>query len=373
MSREIDPALFRETLGHYPTGVAVVTAVTEDGTPAGMVVGTFSSVSMNPPLIAFYPMSNSRSFATLRTAATFCINVLASDQEALCRQMATGGEHKFDGVGWKPGSARLPDPRRGRVLGRVHVRRHPRGRRPLHRARPRAGARRRTVDAAPPLLPGRVRALLSRIVRRRPRPRTDPGSAVGRDDPLAGRAAQRRVRRQLQRRRQGPLGRRAGACRRTSRPRPSPSRSVIGSRSSRPFGAVFMANAPEADVDEWLQRAPDHSEERRELNRSQLEKVREHGYSLLAAGTEVLQRHQAVLSAFEQSDRLPRHERAVQQATSPSWPTSSSPTSCRANATTSRTSWCPSRREKECPRWPCVSPGFPPPCPRSRSSRGSTP
>ena len=48
MSEAIDPALFLETLGHYPTGVAVVTAVPEDGEPIGMVVGTFSSVSLTP-------------------------------------------------------------------------------------------------------------------------------------------------------------------------------------------------------------------------------------------------------------------------------------------------------------------------------------
>lgn len=46
--KAIDPALFRETLGHYSTGVAVVTAVTDDGDPVGMVVGTFSSVSLTP-------------------------------------------------------------------------------------------------------------------------------------------------------------------------------------------------------------------------------------------------------------------------------------------------------------------------------------
>jgi flavin reductase (DIM6/NTAB) family NADH-FMN oxidoreductase RutF len=102
MSKDIDPALFRETLGHYPTGVAVVTAVTADGDPVGMVVGTFSSVSMDPPLIAFYPMSNSRSFAQLRNAQAFCINVLASDQEAFCRKFATSGENKFEDVGWRP-------------------------------------------------------------------------------------------------------------------------------------------------------------------------------------------------------------------------------------------------------------------------------
>jgi hypothetical protein len=65
-----------------------------------------------------------------------------------------------------------------------------------------------------------------------------------------------------------------------------------------------------------LRRTPDLSDERRDLNRSLLERVRECGYSLLAAESEVLQRHQAVLSAFEQSDRLPRQQRVVQQVTS---------------------------------------------------------
>ena len=77
-----------------------------------------------------------------------------------------------------------------------------------------------------------------------------------------------------------------------------------------------MANASDSDIDEWLGRAPDLSDERLDLNRSHLDRVRECGYSLLAAGSEVLQRHQAALSAFEQSDRLPRQQRVVQQVTS---------------------------------------------------------
>src|SRR3954452_7111488 len=108
MTKAIDPALFRETLGHYPTGVAVVTAVAEDGNPAGMVVWTFSSVSLQPPLIAFFPATSSGSFAHLRTARTFCINVLASDQEPLCRRLATGGAAKFDGVRWRPATLGSP-------------------------------------------------------------------------------------------------------------------------------------------------------------------------------------------------------------------------------------------------------------------------
>ena len=108
MTKDIDPALFRETLGHYPTGVAAVTAVASDGKPVGMIVGTFSSVSMDPPLIAFYPMTSSFSFAQVQTAAAFCVNVLASDQEPFCRRFATAGAAKFDGVVWKPGPLGSP-------------------------------------------------------------------------------------------------------------------------------------------------------------------------------------------------------------------------------------------------------------------------
>src|SRR4051812_1520426 len=108
MTTHIDAVRFRETLGNYPTGVAVVTAVAADGNPAGMVVGTFSSVSLDPPLIAFFPARTSGSFARLRTAQAFCVNVLASDQEPLCRRLATGGADKFDGIRWTPGPLGSP-------------------------------------------------------------------------------------------------------------------------------------------------------------------------------------------------------------------------------------------------------------------------
>src|SRR5206468_3353956 len=88
-------------IGHYPTGVAVVTASTPDGEPMGMVVGSFSAVSMDPPLIAFFPTIGSKSFAQLRAADSFCVNVLAADQEALCRRIATRTAGKFEGVDWQ--------------------------------------------------------------------------------------------------------------------------------------------------------------------------------------------------------------------------------------------------------------------------------
>ncbi|HJT40810.1 MAG TPA: flavin reductase family protein [Sphingobium sp.] len=94
----IDGATFRRVLGHYPTGVCVVTAVEEDGTPTGMVVGSFTSVSLDPPLVAFFPAKTSSSWPRIERAGKFCVNVLASDQQALCGRFAAKGGDKFTGV-----------------------------------------------------------------------------------------------------------------------------------------------------------------------------------------------------------------------------------------------------------------------------------
>lgn len=94
-----DGATFRRVLGHYPTGVCVVTVVEQDEQPTGMVVGSFTSVSLDPPLVAFFPAKNSQSWPRIEKVGKFCVNILASDQQALCRQFsAKGAEDKFAGV-----------------------------------------------------------------------------------------------------------------------------------------------------------------------------------------------------------------------------------------------------------------------------------
>jgi flavin reductase (DIM6/NTAB) family NADH-FMN oxidoreductase RutF len=96
---EIDPAIdgatFRRVLGHYPTGVCVVTAIEADGTAVGMAIGSFTSVSLDPPLVAFFPDRRSTSWPRIRAAGRFCANVLASDQQAVCRRFATSGGDRF--------------------------------------------------------------------------------------------------------------------------------------------------------------------------------------------------------------------------------------------------------------------------------------
>jgi flavin reductase (DIM6/NTAB) family NADH-FMN oxidoreductase RutF len=107
-ARQIDGTRFREVLGSYPTGVAIVTARDENGLPVGMVVGTFTAVSLDPPLIAYLPMKTSRTFARLSASSTFCVNILAADQEAACQHFASPAEDKFAGLPWHPSPAGNP-------------------------------------------------------------------------------------------------------------------------------------------------------------------------------------------------------------------------------------------------------------------------
>jgi flavin reductase (DIM6/NTAB) family NADH-FMN oxidoreductase RutF/DNA-binding IclR family transcriptional regulator len=82
-------------MGHYPTGVAVITARQADDTPVGMVVGTFTSVSLEPPLVGFLPSRSSTTWPAIREAGRFCANVLGADQEHVCRAFATKSPDRF--------------------------------------------------------------------------------------------------------------------------------------------------------------------------------------------------------------------------------------------------------------------------------------
>jgi flavin reductase (DIM6/NTAB) family NADH-FMN oxidoreductase RutF len=96
----IDPRHYRTVLGHFPTGVVVVTAIDCHGGPAGMAVGSFTSVSLDPPLVGFLPSRTSSSFPRIRTAGSFCVNVLGVGQQELCRRFAVPGGDKFAGLSW---------------------------------------------------------------------------------------------------------------------------------------------------------------------------------------------------------------------------------------------------------------------------------
>jgi 3-hydroxy-9,10-secoandrosta-1,3,5(10)-triene-9,17-dione monooxygenase reductase component len=102
-----DAQRFRRVLGHFATGVAVITAAGPTG-PAGMVVSSFTSVSLEPPLVAFLPDKKSNSWRQIQAAGHFCVNILREGQEDLCARFAARGADKFAGVDWRAGTSGSP-------------------------------------------------------------------------------------------------------------------------------------------------------------------------------------------------------------------------------------------------------------------------
>lgn len=100
---------FRDVLGRYCSGVTVVTTVS-GGEPIGMTCQSFTSVSLDPPLVAFLPTRQSRAFAAIQRVGHFCVNFLSAEQVEISNRMAGRGDDKFAGVDWTPsatGSALL--------------------------------------------------------------------------------------------------------------------------------------------------------------------------------------------------------------------------------------------------------------------------
>jgi len=102
-----DVATFRTVLGHFCSGVTIVTAVDRDE-PVGLTCQSFASVSLDPPFVLFVPAKESKSWPRIRHAGHFCANVLGESQEPLGRRFATRGADKFAGVGWRPGVQGTP-------------------------------------------------------------------------------------------------------------------------------------------------------------------------------------------------------------------------------------------------------------------------
>lgn len=86
----LDSRFFRTALGRFATGVTVVTAAAPDGTPIGMTVSSFNSVSLNPPLILWSLSLRSTSLAVFEHCERYVVNVLSAEQIALARHFATG-------------------------------------------------------------------------------------------------------------------------------------------------------------------------------------------------------------------------------------------------------------------------------------------
>ena len=99
--RIVDPDDMRDVLGHFASGVTVVTAVTDEG-PIGFTCQSFSSLSLDPPLVAFAPARTSRTWMRLREIGRFGINVLAEGQDDVSQNFARPAPDKFAGVPWTP-------------------------------------------------------------------------------------------------------------------------------------------------------------------------------------------------------------------------------------------------------------------------------
>lgn len=94
--REVPASEYRRALGTYPTGVAVITARESSGESIGMVVGTFTSVSLEPRLIGFLPDRGSSSWPRIRETGRFCVNVLNAGQEDVCRAFASKAPDRWE-------------------------------------------------------------------------------------------------------------------------------------------------------------------------------------------------------------------------------------------------------------------------------------
>jgi flavin reductase (DIM6/NTAB) family NADH-FMN oxidoreductase RutF len=108
-SNQIDPKLFRQLLGCFPTGVAVITTRGPEGRPAGLTCNSFSSVSLDPPLVLFSIRSASSLVKVFDQAGAFAINILSQRQDVLSARFASGKiEDKFEGVSWHCGAIGMP-------------------------------------------------------------------------------------------------------------------------------------------------------------------------------------------------------------------------------------------------------------------------
>ena len=103
----VDTARYRQVLGHFVTGVTVITAMS-DGQPVGLAVNSFTSVSLEPALVAFCAGKSSSTWPSIQAGGRFCVNILAEDQEDVSRVFATSGADKFRGVGWRSSHAGMP-------------------------------------------------------------------------------------------------------------------------------------------------------------------------------------------------------------------------------------------------------------------------
>jgi len=102
----IDGARFRRVLGNYPTGVTIVAGI--DVGPVAMVIGSFGSVSLDPPLVEFMPATTSRTWPRIAAGGVFSVNICGAHQEDLVGSFFAKDADPFDGIAWHAGPTGSP-------------------------------------------------------------------------------------------------------------------------------------------------------------------------------------------------------------------------------------------------------------------------
>lgn len=110
-AHSISPADYRQVFGLLPTGVVAITGMTAQDRPMGFVVGTFQSLSLDPPLVTFCVDKSSSTWPALRSLGRFTANILSTEQLPVCKALSRKGEDKFEGLPYEKspiGTPRLP-------------------------------------------------------------------------------------------------------------------------------------------------------------------------------------------------------------------------------------------------------------------------
>ena len=104
----IEPRQFRRVCSRFASGVTILTVIDATGTLHGMTASSFTSVSLNPPLIVVCVGSGAKFLEALNSAEHFAVNVLGEMQRSLSERFAGSGYDRFDGVDWHPGATGVP-------------------------------------------------------------------------------------------------------------------------------------------------------------------------------------------------------------------------------------------------------------------------
>jgi flavin reductase (DIM6/NTAB) family NADH-FMN oxidoreductase RutF len=98
--KQLDPKMLRNAFGSYMTGVTVITATSKDGTPVGFTANSFTSVSLDPPLLLVCPAKSLSSFEVFANCDSFVVNILSEDQQNISNIFAGSKDDRFSQIAW---------------------------------------------------------------------------------------------------------------------------------------------------------------------------------------------------------------------------------------------------------------------------------